>query len=179
MKPWIRSLRPYLILFLITAVLVIRSGIISAQSNTITKIKDRQKPDLALYFYPSTLRMINLSNNDDFDHMVRDIQKMRYFQWSAENFQEIDEKNLIRDLLEENFEECMSIKGREMDLMVYGHDQHRKQPELIAIVKTGDKVQMLDIQGMVNVTKIPDLINSLNADDFFNVLDLNKNKKKK
>jgi hypothetical protein len=174
----LNKLKYSLSIVLIIGIIHFRTDALTAQSATVSRIKENKKPDLALYFYPSTLRMINLSDNEDFDQLVKEIRKIRFFQWGLENNPDIDEKSLIRDLTEEDFEECMVIQTGEMDMMVYGREQRKKQPELVAIVETKHQIQLLDIQGIVNVAKIPALINNLNSADFINVLDLNNKKKK-
>jgi hypothetical protein len=158
--------------------ILFRPGPLSAQSAVVSRIKEKIKPDLALYFYPSTLRMINLSDNEDFDRLVRDIRKIRFFKWSRENYAEIDESSLIRDLREENFEAYMTVHGGAMDLKVYGREVRKQQPEIVAIVETEDGVQLLEIQGMIHVARIPALINNLNTDNFINVFVLDKKKEK-
>jgi hypothetical protein len=51
---------------------------LSAQNHILTEFVELHKPGLTLHFYPSTLRMVNLERNPQFDEMIRHVKKARF-----------------------------------------------------------------------------------------------------
>ncbi len=142
-----------------------------AQNSAVTEFKENHGAALSLYFYPSTLRMVNLERNAEFDEMIRHVKKARFFRMDSASVTQEDLQSLSAKLSEDGFEEIMMVKNKEMDLRIWGLDQ--RIPETIVISKNGYEVMLLEIEGMINVVKIPKIMDSFNENAFLNVLDLN------
>jgi hypothetical protein len=152
-------------------ILLVLSTSCLAQNSAVTEFKENHGAALSLYFYPSTLRMINLERNKEFDEMIRHVKKARFFRMDSGSVTKEDLQSLITKLSEDGFEEMMMVKNQEMDLRIWGIDQ--RIPETVVITKNGHEVMLLEVEGMINVAKIPKIMESFNENAFLNVLDLN------
>ncbi|MEJ0056880.1 MAG: hypothetical protein WDN75_15230 [Bacteroidota bacterium] len=54
------------------------SSLVWAQAKTTEALQSRFDNSLSLYFYKNTLRMLNQSDNKDFDEMIRNIEKLKF-----------------------------------------------------------------------------------------------------
>lgn len=145
-----------------------------AQNSAVTKFQEAHGAALSLYFYPSTLRMINLERNAEFDAMIRDIKKARYFRMDSGMVTKDDLQKLTEELSEDGFEEMMFIKNKDMDVRVWGIE--KRIPETIIISKAAHEVMLLEVDGMINIAKIPRIMEAFNENAFLDVLNLNQKK---
>ncbi|MCK5105724.1 MAG: DUF4252 domain-containing protein [Cyclobacteriaceae bacterium] len=148
-----------------------------AQSNVVTDFKENHETALSLYFYPSTLRMINIERNLEFDEMIREIKKARFFKMDSGAVSKADLSKLAKDLTNIGFEEVMFIKDKDTDIRVWGKE--KRNPELVIISKSDEELMLLEINGMINIAKIPKLTQTFNQSGFLDVLNLTGEKKKK
>lgn len=146
-----------------------------AQSDVVTEFKENHKTALSLYFYPSTLRMINIERNPEFDKMISEITKARFFKMDSGAVSKDDLSRLEKDLTKEGFEEVMFMKNKDMDLRVWGME--KRNPELVILSKSGEELMLLEINGMINIAKIPKLAQTFNQDGFIDILNLTGIKK--
>lgn len=147
-----------------------------AQNRVVTDFHESHNTTLSLYFYPSTLRMINLEKNSEFDEMIRGIKKARFFKMDSGQVSKDDLQKLTEELSEQGFEEIMFIKNREMDLQVWGME--KRTPETVIISKNNNEVFLVEVNGMINIAKIPKLTEAFNESAFLDVMNL-KGKKTK
>lgn len=141
-----------------------------SQSSVITDFKENHELALSLYFYPSTLRMINIDRNVEYDEMIRDIKKARFFKMDSGAVSKTELNKLIAELVKEGFEEVMFVKNKGNDVRVWGKE--KRIPELIIISKSDEELMLLEINGMINIAKIPKLTQTFNRDGFLDVLNL-------
>ncbi len=145
---------------------------IQAQSDVFKSIGKQYELGAELYFYASTLRMININRDPNFDEMIEDIKKMTFYQVNDFPISELKSfSKKFRD--EEGFEELMTIEGKQQTLYILGKDED----EFIALLKTDEGVVAVDIMGMIRIDKIPDLINSFKTDNFLNVFEVGKSER--
>lgn len=145
-----------------------------SQNSAVTDFKEQHGTALSLYFYPSTLRMINLERNPEWDEMIRGIKKARFFQMDSGAVSSDELIAFITLLADKGFEEMLNVRNKKLDMQVWGIE--KRLPEMILIFRSGQELYLLEIQGMINVAKVPKLIDSFSESAFLNVLDL-KNKK--
>ena len=143
-----------------------------AQNSAVTDFKENHETALSLYFYPSTLRMVNIEQNPEFNEMIRQVKKARFFRMDSGSVSKDDLNNLVSELTEDGFEEVMFVKNKNMDLKVWGLET--KNPELIIISKSDEELMLLEINGMINIAKIPKLAETFNQNSFLDILKLNK-----
>ncbi len=147
-----------------------------AQNCAVTDFRDRHATALSLYFYPSTLRMLNLDRSKDFDDMIRDIRKARFFKMDSGAVTPHDLQKFTGELSTQGFEEVMFIKNKQMDLQVWALE--KKHPEVIVISKSEEDVMLLEVIGMINIAKIPGLVEKFRQNAFLDVMNLNEKKNK-
>ena len=75
----------------------------NAQLSTVIDMKDKDWTNTELYFYPSTLRMINLEQIEEFNRLIEDIDKMVLYtmnnKFDEERFYDAISKLMIEDEL--------------------------------------------------------------------------------
>lgn len=145
-----------------------------AQNSAVTEFQETHGTALSLYFYPSTLRMINLERNVEFDALIRDVRKARFFRMDSGMVSNVDLQKLTEILSEDGFEEMMFIKNKDMDLRVWGIE--KRVPETIIISKAEHEVILLEVNGMINIAKIPKIMDAFNENAFLDVMNLNAKK---
>ena len=143
-----------------------------AQHSVVTDFKENHETTLSLYFYPSTLRMINMERNPEFDHMIREVKKARFFKLDSGAVSTENISLFSNQLFEAGFEEIMFIKNKEMDVRVWGLEQ--KNPELVILSKSNEELMLLELVGMINIAKIPKLAETFQQNAFLDVLNLNQ-----
>ncbi len=156
--------------FCISILLLLISFCGFSQNSAVTDFKETHGTALALYFYPSTLRMINIERNKEFDDMIRDIRKARFFRMDSGAVSSQELAEFTSELKNCGFEEVMFIKNKEMDVRVLGLEKRR--PEFVIISKTKEEVMLLEVNGMINVAKLPKLAETFNENAFLDVLHL-------
>lgn len=148
----------------------------------IVEFRNNHPVELALAFYPSTLRMLNLANNENYNHLIKDIEKGRYFRLNKE--EDADDtrqaiRTLTQTLKDEGYEEVMTVQRNGEDITVLVMDS--QTPVIVTIVETKEDYSIIELKGMINVTQVPKLLNSFNDDSFLNIFSLyapNKPKQK-
>ena len=91
-----------------------------AQNSAVTEFKDTHGTALSLYFYPSTLRMVNIERNKEFDEMIREVKKARFFRMDSGAVSSADILELTNALREDGFEEIMTIKAKTVEEYISG-----------------------------------------------------------
>jgi len=150
------------------------SPALKAQSSDVTDFQENHKPSLALYFYPSTLRMINLQRNAEYDEMISELKKARFLKLDSGAVTQADLTLLAEKLLKAGYEEMMLMKSADTDIRILGLE--KKVPEVVVIARNGYESNLMEISGMINIAKIPKLLESFNSGGFLDVLNLNKQK---
>ena len=143
------------------------------QNPIVTEFKDSHGTSLSLYFYPSTLRMINIERNPEFDEMIREIRQARFFRLDSGSVTKEDLRDLTNNLQAVGFEEMMLYRDGSSDVRVWGLE--KKKPEMVIISNSGEnEVMVLEIDGMVNVARIPRLAQTFNENAFFDIMNFNQ-----
>src|SRR6476619_5046763 len=93
-----------------------------AQTKTTDDLDKQFEEGLSLYFYKNTLRMLNQSDNKDFDELIKDIEKMKFLMIdkSKSKFVDADYKKLKSSYGSEQYEEMMTsrFQGKNFDVYI-------------------------------------------------------------
>lgn len=119
-------------------------------------------------FYPSTLRMVNLANNPDFDELVNGIEKLLIYTLDSTARANKTYNELFATYEKLNFEELASAYGGKMNFYLYGKDE-----EYIGVIRQEDVLTAFYLRGRLAANKLPQLIQSMNEGDFINPFDFN------
>lgn len=104
-----------------TLLFVFASLILVAQSTTTQKLHESNKEALAAFLYHNTLRMLNQSDDPEFDALIKDIEKMKFLMIDKK-FGAFDYKKLVANYKSESFEEVMTSRyqGKSFDIFREG-----------------------------------------------------------
>ncbi len=143
--------------------LLLFSQLSFAQTKTTEEL-DKKYEGLSLYFYKNTLRMLNQSDNKDFDELIKDIEKMKFLMIdkSKSSFSDEDYKKLKSGYQSESYEEMMTsrFQGKYFDVYIRQHDGRVKGTVIMA--SDSANLYVLDIIGRVALDKATSLFSTLN-----------------
>ena len=158
-----------LVVIIILLITLLFSG--CQQKDSLRTFRQNHPVDLTLAFYPSTLRMVNLAKNEEYNELIKGIEKGRYFKVNKRDSTEQAIQALTQGLQEEGYTEVMSIRGSANDMDVYMLES--KPPVTVVVAEREKEYLIIEVKGMVNVTKLPRLINSFNNDkEFLNIFSM-------
>ena len=144
---------------------------ILAQEQPLKDIAEDRK-ELKLCFYPSTLRMINLSHNPEFDEMVNGIDKLLIYNLDSTARADNVYKDIIAAYQKLDYEEYASAYGGGINFYIYGKE-NRWETEYIGIIKRDNILTAFYLRGKFAVSNLPKLIQSMSKDDYINPFDFN------
>jgi hypothetical protein len=149
-----------LILFVLT---VVAYSSASAQSKTTEALAKKHTDALSLFFYNNTLRMLNQTNDPNFDEIIKDIEKMKFLliKKDDKNFNTAGYKQLVSEYKAEAFEEIMTSRFEGKNFDVFLKEKDGKTKGMLVLVNDTESLYVLDILGSINVTKVTDLYNTL------------------
>ena len=130
-----------------------------AQSKTTEKLDKRYDESLSLFFYNNTLRMINQTDDKEFDALIKDIEKMKFLIIKKEDFGKDDYKKLISDYKSESFEEMMTSRHDGINFDVYM--KGGKSKGMIVAVNDSENLYLLDIVGSIPLNKVTTLFKEI------------------
>ena len=130
-----------------------------AQSKTTEKLHKKYDEALSLFFYNNTLRMINQKDDQEFDALIKDIEKMKFLMIQKEDFGKDDYKKLISDYKSESFEEMMTSRHDGKNFDVYMKDG--KSKGMIVAVNDAENLYVLDIVGSIPLNKVTTLFKEI------------------
>ena len=148
----------YLILFLLVAV----SFLGSAQTKT-TEALDKKYSSRTFFLYHNTLRMINQGENEAFDDLIKNIEKMKVI-WvnkKEKNFSTENFKKLMSDYKSESFEEIMNSRHEGKSFNVLMKEKNGKTEGMLVTVNDTESVYVMDIVGSIELTNITELFKTL------------------
>jgi len=138
------------------------SYVACAQRKIIKQLKSDNQIELSLYFYPSTLRMVNLQKNEEFNRLIRDIKKMIFYKMNASYDQAAFYQPIIELKNEENLEEYIVVDGPGQKLYILG----REDPaETVGLAFFQNERFIFDVTGSLSIREIPKLYEYLAAGD--------------
>lgn len=109
--------------------------------------------------YPSTLRMINIAQDPNFNAMVNDIDKVLIYTLDSTTAVTKEYKILLKDYLGEGFEEYMTILGKQ-EMRIVG-----KENEYVGVTSIENRAIAFYLRGDIPFGKIPTLLQSFRGSD--------------
>lgn len=139
----------------------INSG--TAQSNTTNKLHEQCDNALSLYFYKNTLRMLNQSENKEFDNIIKDIEKMKFLMIdkSSYNFGTSEYQKLISGYKSEYYEEIMTSRFDGKNFDVYLKEKNGITKGMVVLANDSSSLYVLDILGKVELNKVTQLFSTI------------------
>jgi hypothetical protein len=149
---------------ILSLALVISATLVFGQTKT-TQALDEKYDGLTLYFYRNTLRMLNQTEDKNFDELIKDIEKMRFLMIEKKDskFGHEDYKKLLASYKGEEYEEMMTGRydGRNFDIYLKEKDGDVKGTVILANDSTS--LIVLDILGKIAINKAPELFKAIDG----------------
>jgi len=142
-----------------------------AQEKPLKDYADSRK-ERKFCFYPSTLRMINISHNPDFDKMVNGIAKLLVYNLDSTARAEKSYKKVLDSYRDMGYEELASMTGGKSQVYLLGKEE-KHENEFVGFFETTDNISAFYLRGRVDFSTLPRLINAVKKDDFINIFDFN------
>ena len=120
--------------------------------------------------YPSTLRMIKISQNPYYNDMLIGIEKLLIYKLDSTAKADKTYRELLTTYQELGYEEFIAMYGGGMNMYLYG-SEGQKLMEFIGVFKQEDMALAFYLRGNIDWTKIPELMDSFQGDDMLNLLD--------
>lgn len=150
-------------IFLLLAICLIGLGTLSAQSKSIQKLKDDGQTDQHFYFYPSTLRMMNIPQNEAFNDLVRSIRKLSLYRMNNEIFDTKAFRSTVEILMnDEGYEEYITVDSKDERLYIVGKGNGR---DMIVLGKAQGDHFIAELDGELNLMAIYELYQAFNAEE--------------
>jgi hypothetical protein len=150
---------------LVLLALAICSLEIRAQAKTTETLQANFDKSLALYFYKNTLRMLNQTENKEFDEMIKDIEKLKFLMVDkdAKSFGPSEYKKLKEDYKAEHFESIMTSRYQGRNFDVFFNDKKGSTPGTVVLVNDSSSLFVLDIVGRIDVSKVGALFSTIDG----------------
>ena len=139
------------------------SSVAIAQSKTTEALQKEFDGSLSLYFYKNTLRMLNQSDNKEFDELIKNIEKLKFLMVdkTSKSFGPSDYMKLKNDYVSEAYENVMTsrLEGRNFD--IYMKDKKGSSLGTVMLVNDSTNLYVLDMIGTIDLMKAGSLFNTI------------------
>lgn len=135
------------------------------QSKSITQFRENYKENSNLFFYSSTLKMLNTDNNPELADLLKDIEEIRVLNYekNKQAFTGTAIKNLTDALLQENYVNLMQMKERGNNIALYSRQKREKTVGFVAVVDNTESLILIDLVGNIDVKKFLELKQKLDV----------------
>jgi len=132
------------------------------QSKTTNALSKKYNDAQAFFFYNNTLRMLNQSEDKEFDELIKDIEKMKLLFISKGNtFRADDYKELTADYKKESFEPIMTSRHQGKNFDIFTKEKDGKTNGMLVLVNDSSSLYVLDIVGRIALDKVTKLYNTI------------------
>jgi hypothetical protein len=145
--------------------LVFYTGGIFAQSKSINRFRSDFKENTNMFFYSSTLKMLNTDSNPDLAKILNGIEEIRVLNYdkAAQKFNNNDIANLKNALKEEAYNALMMINEKGNAINLYSREKHGKTVGFVAVVENRTNLVLIDLIGAIDVKKFMELKQKLDT----------------
>ena len=135
----------------------------SSQSQTTQDFHKKYEDAFVLFFYNNTLKMLNQTDNKEFDELVKDIEKMKFLMINKKekNFGPSDFKKLVTSYKSETYEPIMTSRFEGKNFDVYLKEMEGITKGTVILVNDSTNLYVLDILGRVPLNKVSSLYKTL------------------
>ena len=143
--------------------LLLGTAISFGQSKSITRFRSDFKENTNMFFYSSTLKMLNTENNPELASILKDVEEIRVLNYdkASQKFNQDDISGLKNELHKENYQDIMVINENGNSINLYNREKKGKTVGFVAIVENKESLVLIDLIGSVDVKKFMELKNKL------------------
>lgn len=138
---------------------------LSAQSKSINRFRSDFKENSNMFFYTSTLKMLNTENNTDFAAILDGIEEIMVLNYkkSEQKFDREDLVGLKNSLEKEAYNTIMMINDNNSSINVFSREKKGRMTGLVAIFDNQEELVLIDLTGYVDIKKFMDLKKKLDT----------------
>jgi len=147
----------FLFIFLITPLF--------GQSKSITRFRSDFKENTNMFFYSSTLKMLNTDNNPELADILNGIDEIRVLNYNKadQKFNGEDITGLKNSLKKEEFNTIMMINEKGNSINLFSREKHGKTVGFVAVVENRETLVLIDLIGTIDVKKFMELKQKLDT----------------
>jgi hypothetical protein len=146
-------------------------------STVVRDFEDHTKGISKFYFYPGTIKMLNIKKDTAYANLFRDVKKMKFLSFSGNEKDSLDPqkiRKIITELHNEGFQDMMQMKQDKQQLFLFSL-KGKDIPHLVGINISAKDVYVIEILGNLKLSYLSGFLNGGNNFEGFNtVLKLNK-----
>jgi hypothetical protein len=118
-----------------------------------------------MFFYSSTLKMLNSENNPELADILSDVEEIRVLNYNRaeQKFKNLDIAGLKKDLKEETYNNIMMINEKGNAINLYSREKHGKMTGFVAIVENNESLVLIDLVGAIDIKKFMQLKQKLDS----------------
>lgn len=143
--------------------LVAAQIIVFSQCKSMEKFRNDFPEDQNVFFYSSTLNMLDTDNSPEFKDLIKDIDKIMVLIYEKEKqkFSKDDIIKLRNDLKKEEYVDLMVINQNGNNINLYKRDKRGKTIGFAALIDNKDGLVLIDVKGSIDFNKFMDLKNKI------------------
>jgi len=118
-----------------------------------------------MFFYSSTLKMLNSENNPDLSEILENIEEIRVLNYKKadQKFSKEDISDLKGSLEKETYNNIMMINEKGNSISVYNRERKGRTSGMVAIVENMESLVLIDLIGNIDVKKFLQLKQKLDS----------------
>lgn len=138
---------------------------VSAQSKSISRFRADHPENTNMFFYSSTIKMLNTQNNPGFADLIKDIEEIRVLNYDKEKQHLSPEyiSALKKSLAGEDYNNLMMMNEKGSAISLYSKEKHGKMVGFVALIEDRGSLTLIDLVGGIDVKKFMQLKNDLDA----------------
>ena len=135
------------------------SVIVLSQSKSIERFRKAYKEDQNLFFYSSTMKMLNTENEPVFGDLIKNIEKIMvlYYDKEKQHFKRQEIIQLRHDLENENYVPLLMINENGSTISLYKRDRKSKTVGFTALVDNMQNLIIIDAKGSIDFNKFMEI----------------------
>jgi len=148
---------------LLLVILAVTYVIVAAQSKSIERFRKLHKEDQNVFFYSSTIKMLNAENEPEFADLIKDIDKVMVLLYEKDKQKLKTEEiaGLKNDLHEEKYVPLLLINENGNTINLYKRDKKEKTVGFAALVDNKDNFVIIDVKGSIDFKKFIEFKNKI------------------
>jgi len=150
---------------LLVIFILVQPLVTTAQSKSVTRFRSDFKESSNMFFYSSTLKMLNSENNPDLSEILENIEEIRVLNYKKadQKFSKEDISDLKGSLEKETYNSIMMINEKGNSISVYNRERKGRTSGMVAIVENMESLVLIDLIGNIDVKKFLQLKQKLDS----------------
>jgi len=146
-------------------ILLLNATGLFGQSKSITRFRSDFKENSNMFFYRSTLKMLNTENSPELANLLDGIEEIRVLNYekTQNRFTRADISELKSKLREENYNSLMVINENGNNIELYNREKRGKTVGFVAFMENREKLVLIDLIGNIDVMKFMQLKEKLDV----------------